>query len=91
MARNYLFVGNYKRSGNKLTHTDTPNLQILIAERQKVTSKKSKYFILDKSTPSGKYISSLYELGNNQFYFDYQGLKYKLELGKDTAVINLTS
>lgn len=93
MEQKYLFSGTYKRQGNKLISKHTC---LLIAERQP-TPTKPKYFIVDKSTQKGIYISSLFPKTENKtdtgnvYWFDYNGTKYELVLKDIEAEINLTS
>lgn len=88
MTANYNFVGNYTIKGSYLI---SKNLKLLISERKNVTLNKPKYFLVDKSDPKGNYISSLYYLAENQYYFDYGGIRYELKYNSDnTALIKHT-
>lgn len=88
MSANYNFVGNYTKKGNYLI---SQNLKLLISERKEVTPKKPKNFIVDKSVPKGNYISSLYYVAENQYYFDYNGIRYELKyISDNTAEIKHT-
>lgn len=86
---NYL-VGTFQRNGNKITNTE--GLKLLIASRTATTTKKTQYFLLDKSSsPKGVYISSLYDNGNSTYKFDFKGAKYVLKLNdEDAEIYNLT-
>ena len=87
MEQKYSFVGNYKTKGTYLVGN---NLKLLITKRKHVTPTKSTFFILDKTTSSGTYISSLYSITDNQYKFDYKGVNYIITyLGTETAQINL--
>lgn len=88
MSANYNFVGNYQIKGNYLI---SRNLKLLISERKNPTLNKPKTFIIDKSVPKGNYISSLYYVAENQYYFDYNGIRYELNYSSDnTAEIKHT-
>ena len=88
MSANYNFVGNYQIKGSYLI---SKNLKLLISERKKPTLNKPKYFIIDKSVPKGNYISSLYYVAENQYYFDFNGIRYELNYSSgNTAEIKHT-
>ena len=88
MTANYNFVGNYQIKGNYLI---SKNLKLLISERKNITLNKPKQFIIDKSLPKGNYISSLYYIAENQYYFDFNGTRYELTYSSDnTAEIKHT-
>lgn len=96
MANLKNFSGTYNLIGSQLLNTET-NTKLLLSERSNLTGKKARYFLVDKSTPSGSYISSLYECANctqkDTYYFDYQNIKYVLIVKKDQlkAYINRQS
>lgn len=79
------FEGVYDRQG-KFFINNTANRSLLITERKAVSVNKPQLFLL-QVLPSGgrQYISSLYPMGDKEYYFDYQGKKYKL-LFDDTRV-----
>lgn len=85
MANLKNFSGTYNVVGNQLLNTDN-NTKLVLSERANVTGKKTRYFLLDKSTQSGTYISSLYEFTMNTdidtYSFDYQSIKYILTINK---------
>ena len=88
MSANYNFVGNYQIKGSYLI---SKNLKLLISERKKPTLNKPKNFLIDKSVPKGNYISSLYYVAENQYYFDFNGVRYELNYSSDhTAEIKHT-
>lgn len=88
MTANYKFVGNYQINGSYLI---SKNLKLLISERKKVTLNKPKQFIIDKSLPGGNYISSLYYIAENQYYFEFNGIRYELNyISDNTAEIKHT-
>jgi hypothetical protein len=90
MQQNYDFVGTYQREGAKLI---SGTITLLISERKQITPTKPKFFIVDKSTPKGCYISSLFPIrasnttGEVLYHFDYKSIKYKLILNEATAQI----
>lgn len=74
--------GIYDVAGNYLTNI---KFKFLIAKRKNLAPKKPTAFLLDKTTPSGSYISSLYfkesdNTGNEVYKFDYQGHNYILKV-----------
>lgn len=88
MSANYNFVGNYTIKGNYLISS---NLKLLISERKETTLNKPKTFLIDKTVPKGNYISSLYYSAENQYYFEYNGIRYELTYSSDnTAEIKHT-
>ena len=75
MTANYNFVGNDQIKGKYLI---SKNLKLLISERKNITLNKPKQFIIDKSVPKGNYISSLYYVAENQYYFECNGVRDEL-------------
>jgi hypothetical protein len=74
--------GIYNVAGNYLTNI---KFKFLIAKRKNLAPKKPVAFLLDKTTPSGQYISSLYfkesdNTGNEVYKFDFQGYNYVLKV-----------
>lgn len=84
MTANYKFVGNYQINGSYLI---SKNLKLLISERKKPTLNKPKYFLIDKSGTKGTYISSLYYVAENQYYFDFNGTRYELTYISDSQAV----
>lgn len=60
--------------------TNTLGLKLLIANRSNTSKTKTPLYLLDKTTPAGIYISSLYPLSDAAFSFDYKGYKYELKI-----------
>jgi hypothetical protein len=83
-------VGIYQVLKNYFQHT-TENTKLLQTSRANTTSKKSVYFLLDKTDKNGSYISSLYYVNNSEgfdiYKFDYHGAKYILKRNEDSAEI----
>jgi hypothetical protein len=86
MEQKYQIVGAYNKQGNKLISTSAC---LLISERKQIAPNKPKYFLVDKSTPQGKYISSLYPVSHGKYSFDYNGIKYRLEISEMAAEIKM--
>jgi hypothetical protein len=84
MSANYKFVGNYQINGSYLI---SKNLKLLISERKKPTLNKPKYFLIDKSGTKGTYISSLYYVAENQYYFDFNSTRYELNYISDSQAV----
>ena len=73
------FSGVYTRDEKIFTNSET-HRSLLITERQAIKPNKPPLFLL-QILPSGKrlYVSSLYPMGQDrEYFFDYQGTKYKL-------------
>jgi hypothetical protein len=88
--------GSYSYTGSYLIKGQT---KLLIAKRKQTSKAKASVFLLNKSNPLGRYISSLYYLPENttgtavskeSYYFDFQGYNYTLIINKEeqTAVIH---
>lgn len=82
MTKIFNLSGIYSIAGNYLTNT---KFKFLIAKRKNLAPKKPVAFLLDKTTPSGQYISSLYfkesdSTGNEVYKFDFQGHNYFLKV-----------
>lgn len=71
-------IGEYQYTKKVLTNT--LGLKLLIANRGNTTKTKTPLFLVDKTTPKGSYISSLYPLSDAAFTFDYKGYKYELKI-----------
>lgn len=79
-------VGEYQYSNKVLTNNT--GLRLLIANRTNTSKSKTPLFIVDKTTPKGGYISSLYPLATpNTYSFDYVGVKYNLIIEESKANI----
>ena len=88
MANLIKYVGTYQYS-NKLL-TNSKGLKLLIANRSNVSKTKTPLFLIDKTLPVGKYVSSLYPLSKvDTFRFDFKGVGYTLKLDstKEEAII----
>lgn len=77
-------IGNYQRVGKTL-HNDSNKL--LIADRKNTTQSKLNTFILRYEGKHKHYISTLYPLSDLVYKFDFQGVKYEMELLEDSANI----
>ena len=76
------FSGNYTRQGKEFFNSDT-NTTLIIAERKTTSPNKPPYFLLRKLANNKRlYVSSLYPVTDSEYYFDYQGMKYKINLDK---------
>ena len=84
MKQKYQIVGTYNRDGSKLISNGGC---LLISERKQITPNKPKYFLVDKTIPQGRYVSSLYPVNECTYYFDYNGIKYQLQLSELVAEI----
>lgn len=71
-------IGEFQYTKKVLTNT--LGLKLLIANRGNTTKTKTPLFLVDKTTPKGSYISSLYPSGADAFKFDYKGIKYELKI-----------
>lgn len=71
-------IGEYQYTNKVLTNT--LGLKLLIANRGNTSKTKTPLFLLDKTTPAGSYISSLYPSAADVFNFDYKGYKYELKI-----------
>ena len=71
-------IGEYQYTKKVLTNN--LGLKLLIANRGNTTKTKTPLFLVDKTTPKGSYISSLYPLSDAAFTFDYKGYKYELKI-----------
>ena len=79
-------VGTYQYTNKVLTNT--LGLKLLISNRLNTSSTKTPLFLVDKSTPKGQYVSSLYPIDENSTYkFDYKGIGYVLTIKNDIATI----
>lgn len=76
------FVGEYQKEKNVLTNGQ--GLKLLIANRSNTSQTKTPLFLLDKSTPKGSYISSLYPLSDCEYRLDFKGVKYELKIDNNT-------
>lgn len=71
-------IGEYQYTKKVLTNDF--GLKLLIANRGNTTKTKTPLFLVDKTTPKGNYISSLYPLGDAVFKFDYKKINYELKI-----------
>lgn len=71
-------IGEYQY--NQKVLTNTLGLKLLIANRGNTSKTKTPLFLVDKTTPKGSYISSLYPSAADVFNFDYKGYKYELKI-----------
>lgn len=71
-------IGEYQYTKKVLTNN--LGIKLLIANRGNTTKTKTPLFLVDKTTPKGSYISSLYPLSDAAFTFDYKGYKYELKI-----------
>jgi len=73
------FSGTFYREGKIFLNPET-QVSLLITERQAVKPNKPPLFLLQiLSTGQRLYVSSLYPMGQDrEYFFDYQGTKYKL-------------
>jgi len=76
------FAGMYQKNGNMVFK---PDIHLLIKERKKDLIKKTKYYLLIKLNGQFKYLSSLFEIEKNKFYFDDRLHKYSFEI-KDSLI-----
>jgi hypothetical protein len=75
----------FTRVNNRLSFE---NYTYLICTRVKSTKRKSKTFLVKITGKEREYLSSLYPTPTqNTFNLDYQGIKYTLELNKETAIL----
>jgi len=83
------FSGTFYREGKIFLNPET-QVSLLITERQAVKPNKPPLFLLQiLSTGQRLYVSSLYPLnGGNEYYFDYQGMKYKLKFDYDKLEVS---
>ena len=82
------YVGTYQYENKVLTNNT--GLKLMIANRGNVSSTKAPYFLLDKTTPKGSYVSSLYPLGTPDVYqFDYKGYAYKLKINEKEGIATI--
>lgn len=87
-------VGLYKLEKNYLLSTDKAvNRKLLLTSRINISAKKPVHFLLDKSTPKGSYISSLFWVSDNTgidtYNFDYKNVKYILTIDKDNQIAEI--
>ena len=87
-------VGLYKLEKNYLLSTDKAvNRKLLLTSRINISAKKPVHFLLDKSTPKGSYISSLFWVSDNTgidtYNFDYNSVKYILTIDKDNQIAEI--
>lgn len=87
-------VGLYKLEKNYLLSTDKAvNRKLLLTSRINISAKKPVNFLLDKSTPKGSYISSLFRVSDNTgietYNFDYKNVKYTLTIDKDNQIAEI--
>ena len=87
-------VGLYKLEKNYLLSTDkSVNRKLLLTSRINISAKKPVHFLLDKSTPKGSYISSLFWVSDNTgidtYNFDYKSVKYILTIDKDNQIAEI--
>jgi hypothetical protein len=87
-------VGLYKLEKNYLLSTDKAvNRKLLLTSRINISAKKPVHFLLDKSTPKGSYISSLFWVSDNTgidtYNFDYKSVKYILTIDKDNQIAEI--
>jgi len=71
-------IGEYQYTNKVLTNS--LGLKLLIRNRSNTSKTKTPLFLLDKTTPAGSYISSLYPSAADVFNFDYKGYKYELKI-----------
>jgi hypothetical protein len=71
-------IGEYQYTKKVLTNN--LGLKLLIANRGNTSKTKTPLFLVDKTTPKGNYISSLYPLSDAAYSFDYKGYKYELKI-----------
>lgn len=87
-------AGLYKLEKNYLLSTDkVVNRKLLLTSRINISAKKPVHFLLDKSTPKGSYISSLFWVSDNTgidtYNFDYKSVKYILTIDKDNQIAEI--
>jgi hypothetical protein len=71
-------IGEYQYTNKVLTNS--LGLKLLIRNRSNTSKTKTPLFLLDKTTPAGSYISSLYPSGDAAFKFDYKKINYELKI-----------
>lgn len=80
-------TGTYKVDGSYLIHIDHP-VKLCVTTRTHTATKKPLKFLVDKTTPNGGYISSLYptrdHTGGDSYNFDFKGYRYILTINKTT-------
>jgi len=94
MTNLYPLVGLYKLEKNYLLSTDkSVNRKLLMTSRINIGAKKPVNFLLDKSTPKGSYISSLFWVSDNTgidtYNFDYKSIKYTLTIDKNNQLAEI--
>ena len=67
------FTGTYFKNGNKILNK---NNSLTLLER-KSTSSKPKYYLMCNVNGKSEYLSSLFQLDENEFMFDNRAKKYK--------------
>lgn len=87
----YPFTGKFNRSGSLLRKIDSvPPLVLVIATRKNPSPNKPPHFVLmDYPAGTGRiYLSSLYPTEEKGIYnLEYQGSRYKVSIGPDSAEI----
>jgi hypothetical protein len=85
------FTGKFNRSGSSYQKIDgSPPLVLVIATRKTPSPTKTRHFLLmDYPTGTGRvFVSSLYPTKQEGVYnLEYQGSRYKMAIGPDTAEV----
>lgn len=88
MSKIIPYVGKYQYNDKKLINNE--GLKLLIANRGNTSKTKTPLFLLDKSTPKGSYVSSLYPLNDMDAYsFDYKGFRYNLKIDETKGIAEI--
>lgn len=88
MANLIKYVGTYQYENKVLTNIE--GLKLLIANRSNVSKTKTPLFLIDKTLPPGKYVSSLYPLSKvDTFRFDFKGSAYNLIVNESLGIANI--
>jgi len=85
MTKDNRIIQVFTKVNNKLK---AENYTYLICTRAKSSKKKAKTFLVKVEGKQREYLSSLYSTSTPDTYnLDYQGVKYTLELNRETAIL----
>ena len=78
-------IGKHILTGGSTFYAD--GLKYCLKHRKKPTTKPELYLI--QVVPAFKYISSVFQLENNKFYMEFEGIEYELNIDGNSIEIDL--